>query len=147
MHEEVTRSWTAPFSARNWSGASSSLTTLDGWVARAYVAIPPVVRAVAMQLCPRSASTCRGNLRLPSKACKFSSVLMAKAYGAAGQAASTLHAMALLQVYQAKALKELHEGSSDPGLMQELRTATDLALQVTKVRRWPHWWSRNAISG
>ncbi len=41
--------------------------------------------------------------------------------------------MALLQVYQAKALKQLHEGSSDPGVMQELRTATDLALRATKV--------------
>lgn len=58
---------------------------------------------------------------------------MAKAYGAAGQVVSTLHAMALLQVYQAKALKELHEVSSDPGLMQELRTVTDLGLRVMKV--------------
>ncbi len=58
---------------------------------------------------------------------------MDKVYGATGQAASILHGMALLRVYQAKALKELHEGSSDPGLMQELRTVTDLALRVTKV--------------
>ncbi len=41
--------------------------------------------------------------------------------------------MALLQTYQAKALKQLYEGSSDPGSMQELRTATDLALRATKV--------------
>lgn len=60
-------------------------------------------------------------------------MLMAQAYGAAGQATSALHAMTLLQVYQAKALKELHKGSSDPGLMQELRTATDFTLRVTKV--------------
>ncbi len=68
-----------------------------------------------------------------SRACKFSSALMAKAYGAAGQAASALHAMALLQVHQAKALKQLHEGDADPGVLQELRTATDLALRATKV--------------
>ncbi len=54
-------------------------------------------------------------------------------YGAAGQAASALHAMALLQVHQAKALKQLHEGDADPGVLQELRTATDLALRATKV--------------
>ncbi|KAL0180336.1 hypothetical protein M9458_025778, partial [Cirrhinus mrigala] len=48
------------------------------------------------------------------------SALAAKAYGAAGQAASALHEMAILQVYQAKALRQLHKGSSDPGLMQEL---------------------------
>ncbi len=60
---------------------------------------------------------------------------MAKAYSAAGKAASTLHAMAILQVHQAKALKQVHEGSTDPGLIQELRTATDFALRATKVPR------------
>ncbi|KAL0149660.1 hypothetical protein M9458_055035, partial [Cirrhinus mrigala] len=55
------------------------------------------------------------------------------AYRAAGQAATALHAMATLQVYQAKALKELHRGSPDQVVMQELRAATDLALRETKV--------------
>ncbi len=41
--------------------------------------------------------------------------------------------MALLQVHQAKALKQLHEGGADPGVLQELRTATDLALMATEV--------------
>ncbi len=41
--------------------------------------------------------------------------------------------MAILQVHQAKALKQVHEGSTDPGLMQEPRTATDFALRATKV--------------
>ena len=39
----------------------------------------------------------------------------------AGQAASALHATAFLQVHQAKTLKEQHEGSSEPGLVQELQ--------------------------
>ncbi len=133
VHEEVTRSWKAPFSARNRPSASSVLTTLDGGAAQGYVEVPPVERAIAMQLCPQGAAAWRGNPRLPSRACKFSSALTAKAYGAAGQAASALHAMALLQVHQAKALKQLHEGDADPGVMQELRTATDLALRATKV--------------
>ncbi len=127
MHEEVTRSWRAPFSARNRPSASSVLTTLDGGAAQGYVEIPPVECAIAMQLCPQCAAAWRGNPR------KFSSTLTAKAYGAAGQATSALHAMALLQVHQAKALKQLHEGGADPGVLQELRTATDLALWVTKV--------------
>ncbi len=59
--------------------------------------------------------------------------LAAKAYSAAGQAASALHAMAILQVHQAKALKQVYEGSTDPGLMQELRTVTDFAIRATKV--------------
>ncbi len=67
----------------------------------------------------RGAAAWRGNPRLPSRACKFSSALTAKAYGAAGQAAPALHAMALLQVHQAKALKQLHEGDADPGVLQE----------------------------
>ncbi len=72
--------------------------------------------------------------RLPSKACKLTAALVAKAYSAEGQAASALHAMAILQVHQAKALKQVHEGSStNPGLMQELRSATDFALRATKV--------------
>ncbi len=68
---------------------------------------------------------------------RFSSMFTAKVYGAAGQAASALHAMALLKVYQAKALKELHEGSSDPGLMQELRTVTDSPWERRKSLRAP----------
>ncbi len=48
VHEEVTRSWKAPFSARNRPSASSVLTTLDGGAAQGYVEIPPVERAIAM---------------------------------------------------------------------------------------------------
>ncbi len=133
VHEELTSSWMAPFTARSRSSASSVLTTLDGGVARGYTGIPQVERAVAVHLCPRNAATWRNRPRLPSKACKLTAALAAKAYSAAGQAASALHAMAILQVHQAKALKQVHEGSTDPGLMQELRTATDFALRATKV--------------
>jgi hypothetical protein len=133
VHEELTKSWMAPFTARNRLSPSSVLTTLDGGAARGYCDIPQVERAVAVHLCPQNAATWRNRPRLPSKACKLTSALAAKAYSAAGQAASALHAMAILQVHQAKALKQMHEGSSDPGLMQELRTATDFALRATKV--------------
>ncbi len=128
VHEELTSSWMAPFTARSRSSASPVLTTLDGGVARGYAGIPQVERAVVVHLCPRNAATWRNRPRLPSKACKLTAALAAKAYSAAGQAASALHAMAILQVHQAKALKQVHEGSTDPGLMQELRTATDFAL-------------------
>ncbi len=133
VHEKLTSSWMAPFTARSRSSASSVLTTLDGGVARGYAGIPQVERAVAVHLCPRNAATWRNRPRLPSKACKLTAALAAKAYSAAGQASSALHAMAILQVHQAKALKQVHEGSTDPGLMQELRTATDFALRATKV--------------
>ncbi len=121
VHEELTKSWMAPFTARSLSSASSILTTLGGGVARAYAGIPQVERVIAVHLCPRNRP------RLPSKACKLTAALAAKAYRAAGQAACAL------QVHQANALKQVHEGSTDPGLMQELRTATDFALRATKV--------------
>ncbi len=41
--------------------------------------------------------------------------------------------MALLQVHQAKALRDLHEGGHDLAVLHELRVATDLALRATKV--------------
>ncbi|CAM4464261.1 unnamed protein product [Leuciscus chuanchicus] len=92
VHEELSRTWKAPYSARSCSSGSSPLATLDGGAAKGYVDIPPVERAVAMQLCPASASSWRGNPCLPSKACKFSSGLTAKAFKACGKAASALHA-------------------------------------------------------
>ncbi len=128
VHEELTKSWMAPFTARSPLSASSILTTLDGGVARGYAGIPQVERAIAVHLYPRNAATWRNRPRLPSKACKLTAALAAKAYSAAGLAASALHAMAILQVHQARALKQVHEDSTDPGLMQELRTATDFAL-------------------
>lgn len=86
-----------------------------------------------MQLCSKTATSWRGNPRLPSQGFKFSCSLVGKAYTGCGEAASTLHTVALLQVYQAKVLKELHKGSSDPGVMEELCIGTDLALRVMKV--------------
>ncbi len=133
VHEELTRSWKAPFTARNKPCGSSPLTTLDGGAALGYTGIPSVERSVAMQLCPTVASTLRGEPCLPSRACKYSSGLTGSAYRACGEAASALHAMALLQVHQAKALRNLHEGGHDLAVLHELRAATDLALRATKV--------------
>ncbi|KAL0152709.1 hypothetical protein M9458_052432 [Cirrhinus mrigala] len=106
---------------------------LPNGAARGYTDVPQVERAVAVHLCPQNAATWKNRPRLPSKACKLSSALAAKAYSAAGQAASAVHAMAILQVHQAQALKQLHEGRPDKGVLQELRTATDFALRATKV--------------
>ncbi len=135
------------FSARNRPSASSVLTTLDCGAAQGYVEIPPVERAIAMQLCPQGAAAWRGNPCLLSRACKFSSALTAKAYSAAGQAASALHAMALLQVHQAKALKQLHEGAADPAGLQEHCAQRRKSRRGPWVRRCPRWWSRSATYG
>ncbi len=105
----------------------------DGGAALGYTGIPSVERSVAMQLCPTAASTLRGEPCLPSRACKYSSGLTGSAYRACGEVASALHAMALLQVHQAKALRDLHEGGQNLAVLLELRAATDLALRATKV--------------
>ncbi len=88
---------------------------------------------MAIQLCLIAATTLRGDPCLPSRACKYSSGLTDSAYRACGEAASALHAMALLQVHQAKSLKYLHEGGHDLAVLHELRSAMDLALRATKV--------------
>lgn len=84
-----------------------------------YMEIPLFDRAVETQLYPQNTVTWWGNLHLPTKACKFWFILPAMVYRAIEQAISTLYAMALLQVYQAKALKELHRGSSDPEVLAQ----------------------------
>ncbi|KAI2668660.1 hypothetical protein H4Q32_005425 [Labeo rohita] len=65
--------------------------------------------------------------------CECMSMAYVRTYHAAGQAATALHAMATLKVYQAKVLKHLHEKGTDQGAMEELRAATDFALRATKV--------------
>ncbi len=86
VHEELTSSWMAPFTARS-RYPPLVLTTLDGGVARGYAGIPQVERAVAVHLCPWNAATWRNRPRLPSKACKLTAALAAKAYSAAGMRA------------------------------------------------------------
>ncbi len=113
VHEELTRSWKAHFTAQNKSWSSSLLTTLDGGSTLGYTGIPSVERFVAMQLCPTTATTLRGDPCLLSRACLYSSGLTGSAYRACGEAASALHAMALLQVDKAKDLKDLHEGGHE----------------------------------
>ncbi len=73
------------------------------------------------------------------RACKFTSSLVARAYAASGQAAFNLHAMAYLQVYRAKVLKDLHEGGPNLEMIQELHSVTDYALQAMKVMPHALW--------
>lgn len=78
VHRELTQAWKAPFSAR--TSCAPALTSLDDGAARGYEAIPQVERAIVVNLCPQSHSTCRGPPKLPSKACRFTESLMARAY-------------------------------------------------------------------
>ncbi len=66
VHEELTKSWMAPFTARIRLSASSILTTLDDRACRGYAAILQVEKTVAVHLCPQNASTWRNRLCLTS---------------------------------------------------------------------------------
>lgn len=81
-----------------------------------FVGIPQVECAAVVHLCPQNAATRWGHPQLPSSPCEKTAALADKAYSAAGQAASALHAMATLQIHQTKALKGIHthKGSSEP---------------------------------
>ncbi|KAI2645254.1 Gag-Pro-Pol polyprotein [Labeo rohita] len=116
VHEELTKSWKAPFSSRTCFAGASALTTLDGGAARG-TWTSPRLSALSQCICARTA--------LPPG--------MATHGSHPKHAASALHAMAILQVYQAKALKELDKGSTDPEVLRELRSATDYAFRATKV--------------
>ncbi|KAI2662325.1 Dihydroxy-acid dehydratase [Labeo rohita] len=127
---ELTKTWRAPYMAllhphhSGWWGSQGVRGHSPGGVCSCSALVP----AKRYHLEETSPVSC--------KACKLSSALAAKAYSAVSQAASALHAMAILQVHQAKALKELHQVGPGPRLMQELHTANDFALRATKVTAW-----------
>ena len=133
VHEELTKSWRAPFSARTRASASHTLSSVDGAEEKGYVSLPPIEEAVAVHLCPPTAGSWRSKMTLPSKPCRATSALASRAYAAAGQAASGIHAMATLQAFQAKLLRSLDESGPFPDTLKDLRSASDLALRATKT--------------
>lgn len=54
-------------------------------------------------------------LALPSKPCRMTAHLAERAYAASGKAASALHTMPVLQVFQAQLLRSLDGGEREPG--------------------------------
>ncbi|KAI2664125.1 ORF V: Enzymatic polyprotein [Labeo rohita] len=133
VHEELTRSWHAPYSARLRPSSSSALTTVDGAEDKGYEKLPPLDESVAAHLCLPTAIGWKTKASHPSKPCRTASALAGRAYTSAGQAASALHSMAILQVFQAKLLAQSDRSALDPATLTELRSATDLALRATKA--------------
>ncbi|KAL0154925.1 hypothetical protein M9458_049188, partial [Cirrhinus mrigala] len=129
LHEELTRSWRSPHSARAHAQGTQLLKTVEGAEKRGYSRPSPVEDAVAAHLCPS-----RGwkTASLPSKPCRATAHIAEKAYISAGHAASALHTMAVLQVFQTRLLRSLDEEGPDPESLRKLRTAADLALAASK---------------
>lgn len=70
VHEELTKSWHAPYSARLRTSASHLLTAVDSAGQKGYEKIPPVDEAVAIHLCPPAAKV------VPGYATLFAQVLI-----------------------------------------------------------------------
>ncbi len=87
---------------------------------------------MAAHLCPPTAIGWKARASHPSKPCRATSALAGRAYSVAGQAASSLHSMAELQVFQAKMLAN-EEASLDSASLRDLMSVTDLALRATKA--------------
>ncbi|CAM4733894.1 unnamed protein product [Leuciscus chuanchicus] len=74
LHEELAKSWCAPFSARVRTSASAAFSVVDDAKNRGYHSLPLVEEAVAAHLCPPSAGR-RAKTALPSKACRTTSAM------------------------------------------------------------------------
>ncbi len=87
---------------------------------------------MAAHLCLPTAIGWKPRVSHPSKPFRATSALAGRAYLAAGQAASALHSMAVLQVFQAKMLAN-EEAGLDSAYLRDLRRVKDLALRTTKA--------------
>lgn len=96
-----------------------------------YVRMPPVEETVATHLCP-SLAMLGADLSLLSKHCRLTTHLSDKAYTSAGEAASVLHKIAVLQVFQVKLLQSLDSGIINGDAVKDLLVATDFALMAAK---------------
>ncbi|ROJ25262.1 hypothetical protein DPX16_20075 [Anabarilius grahami] len=105
VHEELAKSWRAPYSARLHTSHRSALTSVDGSEEKGYEHLPPLDEAVAAHLCPP----------------------------AAGELTPQLHSMAIFQVFQTKLLRSMDESDVEETAFRDLRSATDLALRATKA--------------
>ncbi|KAL0182316.1 hypothetical protein M9458_021691, partial [Cirrhinus mrigala] len=128
LHDELTKTWHAPYSACVNPSTAAALTTVDGTDEKGYSKLPPVEEEVAAHLWPPSALGLKAHAAHPSKPCRTTSTLANRVYTTAGQAGSAQHTMAELQVFQAKLLCSMDEsGQQHQEAYTELRTVTDLA--------------------
>ncbi len=132
VNEQLVKTWSAPQSACVHSNTQAIFSHVDGAEAHGYVRSPPVEETVAAHLCPAAAKTLGSDISLPSKPCRTTAHLVNKAYASDGEAASALHAMAVLQVFQAKLLQAAEGGALTAEATKDLRVATDFALMAMK---------------
>ncbi len=121
-----------------------------GWKPTGMCVWPPIEETVAAHLCPASAKTMGSDISLPSKPCRMIAHLANMVYFLAGEGASALHAMAVVQVFQAKLLQSLEGGTTSPEVVNDLRAAMDFTLMMMPRRLaepWGSWYSSRGIYG
>ncbi|KAI2645869.1 Uridylate kinase [Labeo rohita] len=114
--------------------ASDYYGNVAGLDERAYKTMPQLEQTLANYLSPGMALSLKAPT-LPSKPLCTASALVGKGYMAAGQTGACLHAMSVLQAYQADLLKDIDEGEKVD--LSELRRTADLALRATKETAQP----------
>lgn len=87
------------------TSASSALTTFDD----ADEKLPHLDESVATHLCPLTAIGWKVKVAHSSTPCKTTSAIAGRAYISAGQVASALPTMAVLQLFQAKLFHSMDE--------------------------------------
>lgn len=132
LHDEVSKTWVRPVSSRIYTNQSNAYGNIFGAKSAGYVTMPKAEETLASYLSPASSVSLKAPA-LPSRPLKNTSVLVGKAYSAAGQAAACLHTMAIMQAYQADLLKDVSEGGEiSADMISELRQTADLTLRATR---------------
>lgn len=90
LHDELSRSWRHPYSARVFPPHWNIYSNISGARDNGYGRMPEVEQTLASYLSPVSASSLKAPT-LPTKPCRVTSSLVGKAYTAAGQAGACLH--------------------------------------------------------
>lgn len=80
VHEELTKSWHAPYSTS--SSTSATLSSVGGAAEKGYETLPPLEEAVAAHLCPPTAAGWRARAVHPSRPCRSTSALAGRAFSA-----------------------------------------------------------------
>lgn len=131
LQKEVTYTWKNPYTTRVISQQGSIYSAVAGLHEHGCRTMPKMEEHLARHLLPHASSA--KTPALPSKPIKLTSVLVGKAYAAAGQSVGCLHTMSLLPAYQADLLKEaLDKGGAGHDTVREILRASDLSLRATK---------------
>ncbi len=84
VHDELTKSWCAPYSSRIGPSASAALTSVDAAEEKGYEHLPPLDESMAAHLCPPTAIGWKARASHPSKPCRATSALAGCTYSAVG---------------------------------------------------------------